>query len=719
MIQQQLVAEFKLQPWQVENAIKLMDEGATIPFIARYRKEVTGSLDDTQLRELSERLTYLRGLEKRKEEIIASIEEQEKMTDELRAAILGSTTLVEIEDIYRPYRPRRRTRGSMARERGLEPLAELLIAQDPAMEAPLLLAEDFVDPEKEVEDADAALAGAMDIIAEDISDDATVRRHLRGLFLRTGKLTTTAVDEEKDSVYSTYYEYGEGVADIPGHRVLAINRGEKEDFLRVKLEVDTDHSLKIIYDSLITGESPAKEYLVAAADDSFSRLVFPSLENEVRNILTERAEKGAIQLFSENLYQLLMAPPVKGKVVLGMDPGLRTGCKIAVVDQTGKPLDTDVIFPVPPNERRTKQAMDSMRRLVETHDVELIAIGNGTASRETELFAAEFISTMERPLSYMVISEAGASVYSASKLAAEEFPDYDVTERSAISIARRMQDPLAELVKIDPKSIGVGQYQHDMPQRELTDSLGGVVENCVNTVGVDLNTASFSLLSYVAGINASVAKNIVGFREENGEFSSRTQLMDVAQLGKKTFEQCAGFLRIPQATLVLDNTAVHPESYKAAQSVLEQCGFTLADVESGNIKNLRERVEEIGVSAVAETADIGVPTLQDIIEELLRPGRDLRDSLPPPILRTDVMTLADLKPEMILTGTVRNVIDFGAFVDIGVHQDGLVHISELSNRYVKHPLDVVKVGDIVKVKVLSVDEKRGRIGLSMKNVPQG
>ena len=711
-----IAQELGVEPEQVEATVGLIDEGATIPFIARYRKEITGSLDDTQLRNLFDRLTYLRGLEKRKEEVSASIEGQEKMTDEIRAAIARATTLVEVEDIYRPYKQKRRTRASMARERGLEPLAEVLLAQKPEMQAPMLLAEAFVNDEKAVPDAEAALAGAMDIIAEMVSDDADIRGKLRLYLVKNGKLVTRAATKE-ESVYDMYYEYEEGCAKIPGHRVLAINRGEKEGALKVSLEALPDWPLSVIRASLIRCESPAAPYLKAAGEDSYNRLLFPSLENEVRNMLTERSQEAAMEVFAKNLEQLLMQPPVKGSVVLGLDPAYRTGCKVAVVDETGKVLDTTVIYPTPP-QSKVKEAMHVLQGFVEKHGVTIISIGNGTASRETEIFAAEFIAQSGCKISYMVVSEAGASVYSASKLAAEEFPEFDVSLRSAVSIARRIQDPLAELVKIDPKAIGVGQYQHDMPKNRLDMSLGGVVESCVNSVGVDLNTASHSLLSYIAGINATVAKNIVTFREENGSFNNRKQLLKVPKLGKKAFEQCAGFLRIAGGGSAFDNTAVHPESYAAATLVLKKCGYTTKEMESGQIADLRERAKQIGMKVLADEAGIGLPTLEDIISEMLKPGRDPRDTLPPPLLRTDVLSLADLKPEMILSGTVRNVIDFGAFVDIGVHQDGLVHISQLSDRFIKHPLDAVKVGDIVKVRVLAVDEKRQRISLTMKSVPQ-
>lgn len=714
-IAEQLAKEFSIQLWQVENTIKLLEEGATIPFIARYRKEVTGSLDDTQLRDLYERLTYLENLSKRKEEVIASIEALDKMTPELLTSIQNASALVEVEDLYRPYRPKRRTRASMARDRGLEPLADYLLAQAPDSD-PQTEAAAFVDEEKGVADEAAALAGAMDIIAETISDNADIRKELRAFLLRTGVVKTVAAKDE-DSVYATYYDYDEPVAKIPGHRILAINRGEREEFLKVSIQADTQICLDTIYSALITGESPAKPWLLEAGADAFSRLVFPSLENEIRGILTERAADSAIKVFGENLHQLLMQPPVKDRVVLGLDPAYRTGCKIAVVDATGLVLDTTVVYPTPP-QKKVDEAKRVLKGLIQKHGVSIISIGNGTASRESELFVAELISELDAPCSYMVVSEAGASVYSASKLAAEEFPEFDVSLRSAVSIARRIQDPLAELVKIDPKAIGVGQYQHDMPAAQLSTTLGGVVESCVNTVGADLNTASFSLLSYVAGINKTVAKNIVSYREENGRFMDRNQLLKVPKLGKKAFEQCAGFLRVKDGKSILDNTAVHPESYKAAQALLAECGYSLVDVQSGGISDLKVRVSKIGAEKVADKAGVGVPTLRDIVDELLKPGRDPRDSLPPPILRTDVLSIDDLEPDMILTGTVRNVIDFGAFVDIGVHQDGLVHISQLADRFVKHPLDAVKIGDIVRVRVLSVDKPKKRISLSMKNLPK-
>ena len=719
-IVQALITEFSLQTYQVENTLKLLAEGATIPFIARYRKEATGSLDDTQLRDLHERLGYLENLEKRRGEVILSIENQGQMTPELLQSLEHAATLVALEDLYRPYRPKRRTRASIARERGLEPLALFLLARHPDAD-PLLEAERYIDAEKEVPDAAAALDGAKDIIAEMTSDDADVRGALRALYLRTGVLKTTAAKDE-DSVYATYYAYEEPVSRLPGHRVLAINRGERESFLKVSITPDTALCLDVVHSFLLPGQAlqqsfPSKPYLLDAGADAFARLIAPSLENEIRNLLTERASDSAIKVFGENLHQLLMQPPVKDRVVLGLDPAYRTGCKIAVVDATGLTLATTVIYPTPPA-NKTAEAKKILTDLIVRHKVSVISIGNGTASRESELFVADLISTLDRPVSYMVVSEAGASVYSASKLAAEEFPEFDVSLRSAVSIARRIQDPLAELVKIDPKAIGVGQYQHDMPPAKMSTALGGVVENCVNTVGADLNTASFSLLSYVAGINGTVAKNIVSYREENGRFTDRKQLLKVPKLGKKAFEQCAGFLRVKDGKFILDNTAVHPESYAAAQILLTECGYSLTDVSAGQLVDLPQKARQIGIGGIAQKAGVGTPTLQDIIAELLKPGRDPRDSLPPPILRTDVLSMEDLEPDMLLTGTVRNVIDFGAFVDIGVHQDGLVHISQLSDRFIKHPLDAVKIGDIVKVKVLSVDTAKKRISLTMKGIPQ-
>jgi uncharacterized protein len=719
-ITEQLAKELNVRLNQIEATGELIDGGATIPFIARYRKEVTGGLDDTVLRDLSERLVYLRNLEKRKEEVLSSISAQEKLTPELEAAISRATTLVEVEDLYRPYRPKRKTRASVARERGLEPLADILLKQDKQID-PLVEAEGFVDEEKGVATVQDALNGAMDIVAEGISDDAENRRILREYLMREAVLKSAAAKEE-DSVYSMYYDFGEPARTLPGHRILAIDRGEREGFLKVNVSADAGRCTGMLYERVLKRHgSPSRDYIVKAADDAFSRLIFPSLSNELRSALTERAADSAIKVFASNLHQLLMQPPVKDRVVLGLDPAYRTGCKIAVVDATGKVLATTVVYPTPP-QSKIEEAKKTLAMLIKKHGVSVISIGNGTASKESEMFVAELLHELNgedaAKIMYMVVNEAGASVYSASKLAAEEFPEFDVSLRSAVSIARRIQDPLAELVKIDPKAIGVGQYQHDMPKAKLEGSLGGVVENCVNSVGVDLNTASHSLLSYVAGVNAAVAKNIVGYREENGRFTDRAQLLKVPKLGKKAYEQCAGFLRVKSGKSILDDTAVHPESYAAAKALLMECGFTLADVGEGRISDLRARASKAGLPKLAEAAGVGVPTLSDIIGELLKPGRDPRDELPPPLLRADVLSISDLKPDMILDGTVRNVIDFGAFVDIGVHQDGIVHISQLSDKFVKHPLDAVKVGDIVKVKVLGVDEKKKRISLSMKGLPK-
>ena len=716
-INETLTKELNLALWQVENTVNLIAEGATIPFIARYRKEVTGSLDDAQLRELSARLAYLQNLEKRKEEVTGSIEEQGKLTEELAASIRGAATLAEVEDLYRPYKQKRKTRASVARERGLAPLAEALLSQQRDMPDPLVLAADYIDEEKGVPDAQSALDGAKDIVAETLSDSAEVRKVLREMLANSCEVKTLAAGSE-ESVYAMYADYREPYAKIPPHRILAINRGEREGFLKVSLEADIPACMGRIYDHFLKGNSPAREVLVEALDDGFARLLFPSLENELRGMLSEKAADSAIDVFKANLGQLLMQPPLKDRVVLGLDPAYRTGCKIAVVDATGKVLDVTVIYPTPP-QNKVEEAKKTLKALIKKHGVNVISIGNGTASAESERFVAELIGELPQAgLSYMVVSEAGASVYSASKLAAEEFPEFDVSLRSAVSIARRIQDPLAELVKIDPKAIGVGQYQHDMPPAKLDDSLGGVVEDCVNSVGVDLNTASHSLLSYVSGVNKTVAKNIVAYREENGPFSGRSGLLKVPKLGKKAFEQCAGFLRVKGGENVLDNTAVHPESYKAAKAVLKSCGFALADLEKGGAIGLREKAKQLGTGPLAQEAGIGEPTLKDIIDELLKPGRDPRDELPPPILRADVMSMEDLQPEMILTGTVRNITDFGAFVDVGVHQDGLVHISRLSERFVKHPLDAVKVGQIVKVKVVEVDLNKKRIALAIKGVPQ-
>ena len=714
----QITSEFHLQAWQVENVVKLIDEGNTIPFIARYRKEAHGTLDDQMLREIAERLEYLRNLDKRREEVRASIEGQEKLTEEISAALSNAATLAEIEDIYRPFKPKRRTRASIAREKGLEPLAQVLYEQRPDCEEPLALALDFLNPEKGVETAEDALKGALDIIAENLSDDATIRRRLRNLFTVCGVVRSKSAKEE-DSVYAPYYDFSAPVEKIAGYQVLAIDRGEREGFLKVSVTLDRPRAIKVISSvALKSTESPCTRAVLEAGEDAYDRLIEPSIEREIRSALTQRAATAAIKVFSTNLRQLLLQPPVKGKVALGLDPGYRTGCKVAVVDATGRVLDTGVIY-ITHSEAQKEQAKSTLRRMIETHGVGIIAIGNGTASKETEIFTAELIKAIGRNISYMVVSEAGASVYSASKLAAEEFPQFDVSLRSAVSIARRLQDPLAELVKIDPKAIGVGQYQHDMPKKELDNALGGVVEDCVNAVGVDLNTASPSLLARVSGINGTVAKNIVAYREENGAYPSRAAIKKVPKLGAKAFEQCAGFLRVPESKNVLDNTGVHPESYEAAKALLALCGYSLADVSSGAIGALRERVEGLGgVEEAAKRLEAGVPTLRDIVKELLLPGRDPRDELPPPLMRTDIMDMKDLKPGMELQGTVRNVIDFGAFVDVGVHQDGLVHISQIANRRLNHPSEVLKVGDIVTVWVLSVDVAKKRISLTMKKPAQ-
>jgi protein Tex len=711
---QALTARFHLQTWQVENTVKLIDEGNTIPFIARYRKEAHGTLDDQVLRELSERLEYLRNLEKRRDEVFASIDGQEKMTDEIAAALKKAETLAEIEDIYRPYKPKRRTRASVAREKGLEPLAEAIYAQAPKSVPPAEMALAYIDAEKGVETAQDALQGAMDIIAENISDDANIRRKLRYLFTTTGIVESNASDDTAESVYTIYYSFSEPVNKIAGHRILAVDRGERESFLKVGINVDTVKAADIINAIILAPVfSPCTEIVRESGKDAYERLIFPSLEREIRTMLTERAATAAIKVFSDNLRELLLQPPVKGNVTLGLDPGYRTGCKTAVVDATGMVLDTGVLY-ITHSAAQKDQSKATVKNLIDKYNISIIAIGNGTASKETEMFAAEVLKEIKSKVAYMVVNESGASVYSASKLAAEEFPQFDVSVRSAVSIARRLQDPLAELVKIDPKAIGVGQYQHDMPQKELGNALDGVVEYCVTSVGVDLNTASHPLLARVSGINASVAKNIVAYREENGAFSARSQLLKVPKLGAKAFEQCAGFLRIAESKNVLDNTGVHPESYTAAKKLLELCEYKLKDVAAGNISELPARVAEIGEEKAAKSAGTGVPTLKDIVKELMRPGRDPRDELPPPMLRTDVMDIKDLVPGMELKGTIRNVIDFGAFVDIGVHQDGLVHISQITDRFIKHPSDVLKVGEIITVWIVSVDIARKRIALTMK-----
>lgn len=712
-INETLAKEFSLQQWQIDNTVSLIDDDKTIPFIARYRKEQTGTLDDQILREIYDRLCYLRNLEKRKEEVISSITEQGKMTEELEKAIANATALVEVEDIYRPYKQKRRTRATVAKEKGLEPLAELLLLQNEETD-PLTEAEKYVDAEKGVESAEDALQGAMDIIAEIASDDAVLRKQLRFIVSRSGKIVSRATDSEKSSVYDNYYEYEEPVSKIAGHRVLALNRGEKEGFLKVSLELPEMFGEKATVNRFLKEHDCAStKYIYDACIDGYRRLIFPSIEREVRSALSDEASEGAIKVFGNNLRQLLMQPPIKNSVTLGLDPAYRTGCKIAVCDATGKVLDTTVVYPTPP-QNRTEEAKKKLSALISKHGVNTISIGNGTASRESEAFVAELIKEIPQKVSYMVVSEAGASVYSASKLAAAEFPEFDVSLRSAVSIARRLQDPLSELVKIEPKAIGVGQYQHDMPQARLGDTLSGVVEDCVNSVGADLNTASVSLLEHVAGINSGIAKNIVAYREENGAFSDRKQLMKVPKLGAKAFEQCAGFLRVIDGKNPLDNTAVHPESYKAAEALLKKYGVSLKELSPARIAQITFP-EEGELSALAEEIGVGVPTLKDIIDELKKPGRDPRDELPAPLLRDgNIMELKDLKEGMEFTGTVRNVIDFGCFVDIGVHEDGLVHISQICDRFIKHPLEAVKVGQTVKVRVLSVDVAKKRISLTMK-----
>lgn len=713
-----LATEFKLRQEQIDNTVALIDDGKTIPFIARYRKELTGSLDDQLLREIFDRLNYLRNLEKRKEEISASITEQEKMTDEIAAAISVATTLVEVEDIYRPFKPKRKTRASVAREKGLETLAVFLMLQQNGSD-PISEAKRFINSEKGVENAEDALQGAMDIIAEDVSDDAELRKELRKIYSKQGSISSVASDPEEETVYNNYYEYSEPVFRIAGHRVLALDRGEREGKLKVNISVPEGIGENTVCGKYVKNQSASAEYVKNACEDGYKRLIAPSLEREIRSELTEKAAEAAIKVFASNLRQLIMQPPVKNSVALGLDPGYRTGCKLAVVDGTGKVLDTGVAYITTGEKHKIEQGKVLVKNLIQKHGVTIIAIGNGTASRESEAFVAELIKEIPHKVSYAVVSEAGASVYSASKLAAEEFPEYDVSLRSAVSIARRLQDPLAELVKIDPKAIGVGQYQHDMPKARLGEALGGVVEDCVNSVGVDLNTASHSLLSYVSGINSTIAKNIVAYREENGSFTDRKQLLKVSKLGPKAFEQCAGFLRVRDGKNPLDNTAVHPESYEAAKKIIEECGFSPVDLENAGMGEISAAAKKIGISKIADNAGIGVPTVNDIIKELEKPGRDPRDELPPPLMRSgDVMEMKDLKPGMELMGTVRNVIDFGCFVDIGVHEDGLVHISQICDKYIKHPLEAVKVGDIVKVKVLDVDVKRKRISLTMKNVKQ-
>ena len=715
-INQKITEELGVKKWQVEAAVKLIDEGNTIPFIARYRKEATGTLDDEQLRKLYERLTYLRNLEEKKEQVLASIEEQGKLTEELKAKIVAAQTLVVVEDLYRPYRPKRRTRATIAKEKGLEPLAALITLQK-AKEPLEKLAEDYVNKEKGVETVKDALDGAKDILAEAVSDEAAYRSWIRKRTMQKGTLISTAKDEKQESVYEMYYEFEEALSKLAGHRILALNRGEKEKFLTVKVEAPQDDILRYLEKQIIRTDNPyTTPVLQEVAEDSYKRLIAPAIEREIRSELTEKAEDGAIEVFGKNLEQLLMQPPITGRTVLGWDPAFRTGCKLAVVDPTGKVIGTTVIYPTAPTTPKKIQASkDLLKKIIPKYHVSLISVGNGTASRESEQFIVELLKEIPEKVEYIIVSEAGASVYSASKLASEEFPNFDVGQRSAASIARRLQDPLAELVKIDPKSIGVGQYQHDMNQKKLSEALSGVVEDCVNKVGVDLNTASAPLLSYISGISSAIAKNIVVYREENGKFTNRKQLLKVAKLGPKAFEQCAGFMRIQDGDNPLDATSVHPESYAAAEELLKKQGFSVDDIKGGKLTGLSLTIRD--KKRLAEDLGIGEITLEDIVKELEKPGRDPRDEMPKPILRTDVLEMKDLTEGMVLKGTVRNVIDFGAFVDIGVHQDGLVHISELSDKkFVKHPLEVVSVGDIVDVKVLSVDLKKKRIQLTMKGI---
>ena len=713
-----LAEELKRPPQHIQNVVALLDEGNTIPFIARYRKESHGAMDDTTLRTLADRLQYLRNLAQRREEIRRSIDAQEKLTPELSEAIDNAGTLAELEDLYRPYKPKRRTRATIAKEKGLEPLALLLLSQARDLAEPEVLAEDYVNQDLGVGNVQEALAGASDIVAEMISDDAAIRKALRALMQRMAVLRSVAAKgkEEETSVYQTYYDFSQPISKLQGHQVLAVNRGEREDFLKVSVEMDREQALICVRRAVLVPGGGATAFVRAAAEDAYDRLIAPSMELELRTALTDDANEGAIHNFALNLRPLLMQPPVKGHVTMGLDPGYSHGCKVAVVDSTGKVLDTAVVYPTFSKMKR-EEAITTLARLIEKHGVEHIAIGNGTASRETENAVCELLGRV-KGVSYMIVSEAGASVYSASKLAAEEFPQYDVNLRSAVSIARRMQDPLAELVKIDPKAIGVGQYQHDLPEKRLDETLGGVVEDCVNAVGVDLNTASDSLLRRVSGLNAAIAKNIVTYREENGAFTARKQVLKVPKLGAKAYEQAAGFLRVPESRQVLDNTGVHPESYDAAEKLLSLCGYSMEDVAQGGLGELNSRLESLGVEKAAEFCGVGVPTLRDIAKELCKPGRDPRDELPPPILRTDVLEMKDLKPGMVLTGTVRNVIDFGVFVDIGVHQDGLVHISRACDKFIKHPSEVVSVGDVVRVAVLEVDEKRKRISLTMRGLPK-
>ena len=710
-ITKQIASELQVRPAQVDAAVKLLDEGNTVPFISRYRKEATGGLNDEQLRTLSERLTYLRNLEDKKATCLASIEEQGLLTEELKKAILEATTQVAVDDLYRPYRPKRRTRATIAKEKGLEPLANIIILQmtDKSLEEE---AKAFINPEKDVNTSEDAIAGACDIIAESISDDADYRTWIREKTFKNGRIISKAKDAEAESVYENYYDYDEAIAKLPGHRILALNRGEKEKILKVSVEAPVEDILNYLQRKIISRDNVnTNQALIDTIEDAYTRLIAPSIENEIRNNLTETAEDGAINVFGKNLTQLLMQPPIAGRNVLGWDPAFRTGCKIAVVDATGKVLDTTVVYPTAP-QNKVEETKKVIKALIKKYNVSLISLGNGTASRESEQIIVDMLKEIPEKVEYIIVNEAGASVYSASKLATEEFPNFDVGQRSATSMARRLQDPLAELVKIDPKSVGVGQYQHDMNQKKLDETLAGVVETCVNAVGVDLNTASASLLEYVSGINKTLAKNIVEYREANGRFESRAELKKVPKLGPKAFEQCAGFMRITGGKNPLDATAVHPESYDAAKALLEKLGFDTKDIAAGTLKDIHKSIQNI--KALSTELGIGEMTLEDIIKELEKPGRDPREDMPRPILKSDVLEMKDLKPGMQLKGTVRNVIDFGAFIDIGVHQDGLVHISQMTDRYIKHPLEVVSVGDIVDVEVISVDEKKGHIALTMK-----
>ena len=713
-----VTAEFNLKEEHAQNIVTLLDEGNTIPFIARYRKELTGHIDDQVLREFADRLTYLRNLEQRKEEVSRIIAEQGKLTDEITEALANAVTLTEVEDIYRPYKQKKKTRATVAMAKGLTPLAELIIAQEIKEGKPEDYAREYINEELGVKNEKEALAGASDIIAEWVSDNAELRKKLRNIYMRNGEISSKLLktEEEESKVYEMYDDYQEPVSEIKSHRVLALNRGEKEGYLRVKVAIDKDFGGRVCMASYVKPGSIFTPIVENAAQDGYERLIAPSIEREIRSTLTESANEQAIKMFEVNLRPLLMQPPMRDKVTLGWDPAFRTGCKLAVVDETGKVLDKTVIYPTQP-QNKVEEGKAVVRKLIAKYGIEVISIGNGTASKESEIIVADLVKEYNGKVTYMVVSEAGASVYSASKLGAEEFPDYDVSERSAVSIARRLQDPLAELIKIDPKSIGVGQYQHDMPENRLDSVLKGVMEDCVNKVGADLNTASVQLLSYIAGINSGIAKNIVAYREEHGKFKTRKELLKVSKLGEKAFTQCAGFLRVPGAKNILDNTGVHPESYDGTQKLLQLFGYSDADVRDGKLGDLNDKIKSFGVKKVCEFTGLGEMTLNDITAELLKPGRDVRDALPKPMLRTDVMDIADLVPGMKIKGTVRNVIDFGAFIDIGVHQDGLVHISEISDRFIRHPSEVLKVGDVVEATVISVDVRKKRIGLSLKQKP--